>query len=146
MRPARNASFIASAMATGSCAPAIPVFISTPSRPSPHPGELADDPDVVRILNAEAEADRGAERHHGGGGFLEFPADHRVVVRVGQDHEALVDQRSRGVERGLGVWKQSLFVADHLELHPVREPGSPLSAIVNFNFGRLLRLGSLSQG
>src|SRR5471032_2238355 len=32
--PARTASFIDSAIATGSCAPAIAVFISTPSAPS----------------------------------------------------------------------------------------------------------------
>src|SRR5207302_8812715 len=33
-RPARTASFIDSAIATGSCAPAIAVFIKTPSAPS----------------------------------------------------------------------------------------------------------------
>ena len=33
-RPASTASFIARAIATGSCAPAIAVFISTPSAPS----------------------------------------------------------------------------------------------------------------
>ena len=146
IRPARNASrpamtacFIASAMATGFSAPAMAVFISTPSAPSsiasaasdavPTPAstitgtsrELADDADVVGVLNAEAGPDRRAERHHGRrAGVLELPAGDRIVVRIGQDDEAFPDEDARRFDQGLVVGEERPLVADHLELHPVR--------------------------
>ena len=102
-RPASTASFMAVAIATGSLAPAMAVFIRTPSQPELHgdrrvrrrayPGvhdhghghRLEDELDVVRIPDAEPRADRGAQRHHrGGAGILELLRHHRIVVRVGQ--------------------------------------------------------------
>ena len=110
-RPASTASFIAVAIATGSCASAMAVFISTPSAPSsiamvasdavPTPASTMTGTracsrmmrDVVRVLDAQAGSDRRSERHHRGRArLLEFPADHRIVVRVGQDDEAFADQ------------------------------------------------------
>ena len=98
----------------GSVASAIAVFISTPSAPSsiaiaasdavPTPAStitgtracVLDDADVVRILDAEAGADRRAERHHRRrAGFLELAADHRVVVRVRQHDEPFAATRTR---------------------------------------------------
>ena len=93
-------------------APAIAVFISTPSAPSsmataaseavPTPastitGTLACSlmmRMLFGILDAEPGADRRAERHHRRGArVLELAAHHRIVVGVGQHDEAFLDQR-----------------------------------------------------
>ena len=56
-----------------------------------HARLFLDDAEVVRILDAEARADRRAQRHHGGrAGVLELAARHRIVVRVGQHDEAFL--------------------------------------------------------
>ena len=67
-----------------------------------------------------AGADRRAERHHrGAAGLLEPAGEDRVVVGVGQDREAVGDQRLGGVEQLDRVGQQRAVVADHLELDPV---------------------------
>ena len=141
-RPARTASFIASAIATGSCAPAIAVFISTRVGAElhrqrrvrrradagvddeRHAGELADDAQVVRVLDAEPGADRRAERHdRRGAGVFELAADDRIVGRVRQHDEAFAHEDARRVDQLLVVGEERPLVADHFELHPVRQPG-----------------------
>ena len=88
-----------------------------------HAGEFADDADVVRVLNAEAGADRRAERHHRGRArVLQLPAGNRVVVGVRQHHEPFPDQHLRRFEQRFVVGEERPLVADHLELHPVRQP------------------------
>ena len=88
-----------------------------------HLRELADDPQVVRVLDAEAGADRRAERHHRrGAGLLELPADDQVVAGVGQHDEPFLYEHARRFEQRLVVGKQRLLVADHFQLHPVRQP------------------------
>ena len=55
-----------------------------------HARELADDADVVGVLDAEARADRRAERHdRRRAGVLQLAAGDRIVVRVRQHDEAL---------------------------------------------------------
>ena len=141
-RPARTASFIASAIATGSCAPAIAVFISTPSAPSSIASAASDavptpastisgtraNSRMMRmlfdVLDAEARANRRAERHdRRGAGVFELAADDRIVVGVGQHDEPFLHQHARRLEQRLVVGKQRPLVADHFELHPVRQPG-----------------------
>ena len=85
-----------------------------------HLGELADDPEVVRVLDAEARADRRAERHHGRGACVfELAAHDRIVGRVGQHDEAFLHQRRGGFEQRLVVGEERPLVADDLELDPV---------------------------
>ena len=51
---------------------------------------LADQRDVVRVADAQAAADRRAERHHGGAADVgQAAGDDRVVVGVGQHGEAV---------------------------------------------------------
>ena len=87
-----------------------------------HARELADDPDVVDVLNAEPRANRRAERHHRrGAGVFELPADDRIVARVRQDDEAFAHEHARRLDQRFVVREQRPLVADHLELHPVRQ-------------------------
>src|SRR3972149_2628738 len=104
-RPARTASRMASAMAMGSLAPAMAVFISTPSQPSsmamaasdavptPAPGAhaprpprlLQDDPDVVRVADAQAGPEGGRQGHHAGRPrVLQLLGRDGIVVGVGE--------------------------------------------------------------
>ena len=136
-----TACFIASAMATGSCAPAIAVFISTPSAPSSIASAASDavptpastitgtraNSRMMRmlfdVLDAEARADRRAERHHRGGArVFELAARDRIVVGVRQHDEAFLDQDARGFDQRLVVGEERALVADDLELHPVGQP------------------------
>ena len=91
---------------------------------------FADQGDVVRVADAHAAADRRAERHHRGAADVDQPArEHGVVGRVGQHHEAVVDELLGGPQQLGRVGQQRVLVADHLELDPVglerlaREPG-----------------------
>ena len=87
-----------------------------------HPGLRLDDPEVVRVLDAEAGADRRAQRHHRGGArVLELAAHDGIVVGVRQDDEPFVDQDPRGFEQRFVVGEQRLLVADHFQLDPVRQ-------------------------
>ena len=128
------------AIATGSGARAIAVFIRTPSAPSsiaiaasdavPTPASTITGTRacsrmirmLFAVLDAEPGADRRAERHHrGGAGLLELPADDRIVVGVRQDDEPFADEHARRLEQRDVVGEERPFVADHLELHPVRQ-------------------------
>ncbi len=84
---------------------------------------VADDGDVVRVLDAQARSNRGAERHDGSGAsFLELAADDGIVIRVGKDDEAFANEHARRLEQRDVVGEERPFVANDLELHPVREP------------------------
>ena len=81
---------------------------------------LADQAQVVGVQQALAGADRRAERHHrGAADVLEAAGEDRVVVGVGEDGEALVDELLGGLEQRGRVGQQRVLVADHLELDPV---------------------------
>ncbi len=83
-------------------------------------GALGDDREVVGVADAGAGADRRAERHHrGAAGLLEAAGEDRVVVGVGEDGEAVGDERLGGVEQLDRVRVEGAVVADHLELDPV---------------------------
>ena len=85
-----------------------------------HARVLADQAQVVGVQQALAGADRGAERHHRGAADVLQPArEDRVVVRVGQHGEAVVDELLGGLEQRGRVGQQRVLVADHLELDPV---------------------------
>ena len=140
-RPASTASFIAVAIATGSRGQrdrrvhqhAVGAELHRDRRvrrradagvdDHRHARLLVDDPDVVRILDAETRSDRRAERHdRRRARFLELPADDRIVVRVGQHDEAFAHEHARRLEQRDVVGEERALVADDLELHPVREP------------------------
>ena len=90
------------------------------SRITGTPRALADQAQVVRVQQAHAGADRRAERHHRGAADVLQPAgEDRVVVRVGEDGEALVDELLGRLEQRGRVGQQRALVADHLELDPV---------------------------
>ena len=138
LRPARTASFMASAMSTGLLAAATAVFMSTPSQPSssataasdavPTPasdddrnaGSPDDDLEVVGVADALTGADGRGQRHDGStAGVFELATDDGVVRAVGQDGEALFDEH---LGRGDGLFvvgEEGLFVADDLELDDV---------------------------
>ena len=85
-----------------------------------HARALDDQPQVVGVVDAHPAADRRAERHHRrAAGVLQPARQDRVVVRVGEHHEAVADQRLRGLEQLGRVGQQRAVVADHLELDPV---------------------------
>ena len=136
--PASTARRIARAIATGSSAREIALAHSTASQPSSiasaasrrradagvedhrHAGLLADQPQVVGVADAHARADRRAERHdRRAADVLEAAGEHRVVVRVGQDDEAVVDELLGGRQQLGRVGQQRALVADDLELDPV---------------------------
>ena len=110
-RPAITASFIASAIATGSSRAgdgrvhqhAVGAELHRERRvrrradagidDERHARELADDADVVDVLDAEARSDRRAERHHRRRArVLELAAGDRIVVGVGQHDEAFASR------------------------------------------------------
>ena len=117
------------------------MFISTPSAPSSIASAASDavptpastmsgtraNSRMMRmlfdVLNAEARSDRRAERHHRGGArVFELAARDRIVVGVGQHDEAFLHEDARRLDERLVVGEERALVADHLELHPVREP------------------------
>ena len=130
---------MASAIKIGSCAPAMPVFIRTASAPNsmamaaseavPTPAstisgtpviDFPQDANIGLILDAEAAADGGAERHDGGGAGVEQAlGEDDVVGGVGKDREAFLDQNAGGFERGLHIGIERGLVADDFELDPV---------------------------
>jgi hypothetical protein len=81
---------------------------------------------MIRMLLAfwiQARPDWRAERHHGRGArFFELAADDRIVVRIRQHHEPFAHEHACGFEERDVVGEERALVADHLELHPVREP------------------------
>ncbi|KAG1182027.1 hypothetical protein G6F35_015721 [Rhizopus arrhizus] len=126
MRPARNASRpastalrIALAISTGLRAPAMAVFISTPSQPSSI-AIAASEAQVVLVLDAQARADRRGQRHHRGAADL-FQAlgQDRVVGGVDHHLEAILDQLFGGLEGLYHVRVQRLLVAEHFQLGQV---------------------------
>ncbi len=81
---------------------------------------LHDQLEVVRVADAEAGADRRAQRHdRGAADVLQLAGQHRVVVGVRQHREAVVDQGLGGVQQLDRVRQEGPFVGDHLQLHPV---------------------------
>ena len=132
---------MASAIRTASWASAMAVFMRTPSAPSSMAiggvaggahariddhgdfgDAFAEDAEVGGVLDAEAGADGGGQGHDGGGaGVDEFAGSDEIVVGVGEDDEAFLDQDARGFDELLGVGEEGLLVADDLELHPVGE-------------------------
>ena len=136
--PASTACFIASAIRTGSRAPATPVFISTASAPSsiaraaseavPTPastttGTFACSTMMRRFAGFRmpspdpigAPSGMTAARPE----LFELAAHHRVVDAVGQNDETLIDQDLRRLEQLFVVGEEGLLVSDHLQLHPV---------------------------
>ena len=97
------------------------------SRITGTPARSAMMPHVVGVADPHAGADRRAERHHRGAArLLEPPREDRIVVRVGQDREAVVDQGLGRLDQLDRIREEGAVVADHLELHPVgleRLPG-----------------------
>ena len=74
----------------------------------------------MRIGDAAARADRRAERHHGRrAGVRELAARNRIVIAIGQHHEAATHQRLGGAQQFLDIRVEQFAVADHLELDPV---------------------------
>ena len=81
---------------------------------------LADQGDVVRVADPHAAADRRAERHHRGAAEVgQAPRQHGIIGRVGEHHEAVVDELLGGAQQLGRVGQQRVLVADHLELDPV---------------------------
>ena len=136
--PPRPPAFIARAISTGSLASAIAVFISTPSQPSsiataaslavPTPaststgtlGALDDQPDGDAVLDAEARADRRAQRHdRDRAGFLELLRGDRIVDAIDHRLEAFLHQHLGRAQRLAHVGIERLRLAQHLELHEV---------------------------
>jgi hypothetical protein len=66
----------------------------------------------LRIPSPERH-DRGAPR------VLELLRRDRIVVRVGQDGEALLREDARRLDEPLHVREERAAVADHLELHEI---------------------------
>ena len=112
-RPASTASRMAVAMATGSLAPAMAVFIEhavaaqlhgdggvrrgahARVHDHRHRHRLEDELEVVRIADAQPGADgRPSGITAAAPGVLELLAGDRIVVRIGQDAEALPGQRA----------------------------------------------------
>ena len=137
-RPASTAARIAWAMATGSCGAgdraraqdAVAAELhrerrvarGADARVEDHRDArpLDDQRDVVRVADPHARADRRAERHHRrAADVLEAAGEDRVVVRVGQDGEAVVDELLGGEQQLGRVGQQRAVVADDLELDPV---------------------------
>ena len=139
MRPASTPRRMACAIAIGSRAAAMPVFMSTASTPSsiaiaasdavPTPastitGNLRaffDDRNRIAIADAEAAADRRAERHNGRTAHvLEAFTRGRIVDDVGQHGEAVAHEFGRGRNRLRRIGIQRVEIADHFEFDETR--------------------------
>src|SRR5437773_1815145 len=85
-------------------------------------GKLPDDANVVHVLDPEPRPDGRTERHHGrrAGGF-ELPAHDGIVARVGQHDETFAHENAGRLEERFVVGIERFLVADHFELHPVRQ-------------------------
>ena len=82
-----------------------------------HLGVLDDRKDVVAILDAEAGADRGGQRHHGAAANLFQPlGQYRVITAIDHHVEAFLDQRFGGGQRADHVRVQGLRIGQHFEL------------------------------
>src|SRR5512143_1702417 len=85
---------------------------------------LHNDPDIIGVPDAETGPYRRSERHDRRAAYVHELFRHdRIVARVGQDNEPLLHQHLRSLERGLVVREEGLLVADHFELHELRDPG-----------------------
>ena len=120
-RRARSRSRTARASQPSSIASAASDAVPTPaSRITGTPALLDDQREVVGVADPHAAADRRAERHdRRAADVLQAPREHRVVVRVGQHDEAVVDELLGGGEQLGRVGQQRALVADDLELDPV---------------------------
>ena len=85
-----------------------------------HARRLDDEREVGGVGDPLAAADRRAERHdRRAADVLQAAGEHRVVARVGQHDEAVVDELLGGDEQLRRVGQQRALVADDLELDPV---------------------------
>jgi hypothetical protein len=83
--------------------------------------ELEEDPDRVRVQDALPRSDGRARGHHALRAELREPdAEARVVRRVDEDVEALMDELLRRLERADGIGQERLRIAEDLELHELR--------------------------
>ena len=81
-------------------------------------GHLLDGVDHLQHL-AHRLGER--QRRFRGGDLLQPAGEDRVVVRVGQDDEPFPREDARRLDERLVVGEERALVADHLELHPVRQ-------------------------
>jgi len=87
--------------------------------------KLADDAQVVDVLDPEARPNRGSERHDGRGArVLELAAHNRIVGRVRKHDEAFAHEDARCRHQLFVVREQCLLVADDLELTQFDNPAS----------------------
>ena len=83
---------------------------------------FAEDLERGAVLNAEAGADGGGERHDRcGSGVDEAMREDDVVRGVGEDGESFFDEGAGGFERGLDIGVERGLVADDFDLDPVGE-------------------------
>ena len=94
-----------------------------------------DEREVVRVADAHAAADRRAERHRGGAArVLEAPGQDRVVIRVRQHDELLVDELLGGGQQPAGSGssvRSSPITSSLTQSVPNASPASARSAIAS---------------
>src|SRR6266496_2660553 len=140
-RPASTASRIAWAMPTGSRAAASAVFMRIPSTPCSivtHASEAVPTPASTttgtlsrRLMVRMPYGFRSPSPLPIGdasGITAAQPASssqrgHEILVAIGQDLEAVLDEGARRVQQALDVGEEGLLVADDLELDELVEPG-----------------------
>ena len=126
---------VASSTAAHPSSIAIAASLAVPmpaSRMTGNACRLDDQLDVVLVADAEAGADRGAERHdRGAPGLLQPPGQDGVITGVGQDGEAVRDQLIGGGEQLDRIRQQRPLIRDDLQLDPAGaerfpcQPGHP---------------------
>ena len=78
---------------------------------------------VRDVLDAETTPDRRPHGHDGGRPGIDQAAGiHQIVVGIGQDDESFLHEDSGGFKKAGIVGKQGFLIADHFQLHPVRQP------------------------
>ena len=142
-RPASMAAFMATAIASGSAACAMPGVQEHAVDAQLHGDRhvagrahagiddhrivgiavleiLQANADVVGVEDALAGSDRAARRHHARrAGLFQPPGDDRIVARIAEDLKTFGHQPLGGLERGHGVGQQRLRIPQHLQLDPV---------------------------
>src|SRR6266576_314641 len=88
--------------------------------------DLAQDANVGGILNSQATADGGAERHDGGSSGIEqaLGKDH-IVGGVGENGESFLHQHAGGFKRGLNIGVESRLVSDYFQFYPIGKADFP---------------------
>ena len=140
-RPAMTACFMASAISTGSCALAMPVFIRTASAPSsmamaaseavPTPASTMSGTPLIISRRMRMCATfwmpmplpMGAPSGMIGrcAGIDQALGENDVVGGIGKHGEPFLHQYARGFQRGLHVGIERGLVADDFELDPIGE-------------------------